>query len=168
VLLGYLSQTQTINPVSRTPTHKYWILLTRKLLFKIRHKWSDNIFSFCPTPVHSVFLRAIAIDFNIQSYKPSQHLFQCLTAVVSWAGKALMNIKWKGMPQLCTAKRDVLEWTWLLYCASVKEGTLLKGRARAAAEYTQHWAVELIRSGGIRKAQNLLHSGPKQGGQQKY
>lgn len=168
MLLGYLSQTQIINPVTRTPTQKYWILLTRKLRFKITNKQAGNTFSFYPTSARSALLRALAIDFNIQSYKPSQHLFQCFIAVVSWAGKALMNIKWKGMPQLYTAQEAVVEWNWLLYCASVKEGALLKGRARAAAEYTQHWSVELICSRGTRNPPNLLHPGPKQGGQQKY
>lgn len=44
------------------------------------------------------------------SYKPSQYLFQCLIAIVPWADKALMNTKWKGMPQFYIAKWDVLEW----------------------------------------------------------
>lgn len=79
-----------------------------------------------------------------------------------------MNIKWKGMPQLYTATEDVLEWNWLLYCASVKEGMLWRGGAGAAAEYTQRCSVELIRSRGIRNPPKLLCPGPKQGGQQEY
>lgn len=114
VLLTFLLQTQIINPVTRTLTHRCWILLTRELRFKITNKRAGNTFSFYPTSAHSVCFKAIAINFSIQSYKPSQRLFQCLIAVVPRVGKALMNLKWKGMPQLYTAKEDVLEWTSIL------------------------------------------------------
>lgn len=66
------------------------------------------------------------------------------------------------MPRLYAAEDDILEWTWLLYCASVKKDILLKGKAGAAAEYTWHHSAELMYSSRIRKP-DLLLPGLEQG-----
>lgn len=51
------------------------------------------------------------IDFNIVLQTIPESIPVSLTAVVPWAGTALMNTNWKGMPQLYAAREDVLEWT---------------------------------------------------------
>lgn len=117
------------------------------------HKQARKYFYFCS--IQSVL--GLYLLILIWSYKPCQHLFQCLTAVVPWAGKALMNINCKGMPELYAAKEDVLEWTWLLYCVPVKEGRLLKGRVRAAAAWTQQC------SGGVETHQTFCTLGQSRG-----